>query len=118
MTAYAFGTGRFEGDNGCKATLHDVSLDFGQKLESLAGQSKVAVALGDGELEMSGVAKSVRIVEGVPPTSGQIYFETTTSNFGVLKKITIKLNNCLITGNTFEAKPDQDGNVFTLSMED
>lgn len=69
MTAYAFGTGtlvaRRTDLSGTTpfmfGTLHDISLTFDQKLESLLGQNKVAVALGDGELKISGKAKFARI---------------------------------------------------------
>jgi hypothetical protein len=116
MTAYAFGKGRLEAA-GCKATLYNVTLDFDQKLETLSGPNKVAVALGDGELRISGLAQSITVEEGVLPETGQIYFHTATSNFGVSMEVTIKLNNCRIKGNAFEAMADEHGNVFTLSME-
>lgn len=69
MTAYAFGTGTLVArrtDVSLAApflfgTLHDISLSFDQKLESLLGQNKVAVALGDGELKISGKAKFARL---------------------------------------------------------
>lgn len=69
MTAYAFGTGtlvakRTDISNAAPflfGTLHDISLNFDQKLESLMGQHKVAVALGDGELKISGKAKFARL---------------------------------------------------------
>jgi len=69
MTAYAFGTGtlvarRTDTSNTAPflfGTLHDISLNFDQKLEPLMGQYKVAVALGDGELKISGKAKFARL---------------------------------------------------------
>lgn len=86
MTAYAFGTGtliarRNDVSNSTPfmfGTLHDISLTFDQKLESLLGQNKVAVALGDGELKISGKAKFARLqmtlfsnlLLGNTPTSG------------------------------------------------
>ena len=115
MTAYAFAQGRLEAE-GCKAILHQVSLDFEQKLESLTGQNKVAVALGDGELKITGKAERVELIEGTLPEYGQIYFVTTTSNFGMAKEVTIKLNCCRMNGNSFHAIADERGNVFTLSM--
>lgn len=58
--------------------LQDISLDFDQKLESLLGQYKVAVGLGDGELKITGKAKMARfqntliqnILTGVSNTTG------------------------------------------------
>jgi hypothetical protein len=69
MTAYAFGTGTLVAKRTdislatpfLFGTLHDISLNFDQKLESLMGQNKVAVALGDGELKISGKAKFARL---------------------------------------------------------
>lgn len=69
MTAYAFGTGtlvaRRTDVTGSTpflfGTLHDISLTFDQKIESLLGQNKVAVALGDGELKITGKAKFARL---------------------------------------------------------
>jgi hypothetical protein len=69
MTAYAFGTGTLIAKRTDTANtapfmfgvLQSVSLDFDQKLESLIGQNKVAVALGDGELKITGKAKFARI---------------------------------------------------------
>ncbi len=69
MTAYAFGTGTLIAKRTDTANtppflfgvLQGVSLDFDQKLESLTGQNKVAVALGDGELKISGKAKFARL---------------------------------------------------------
>jgi len=69
MTAYAFGTGTLIAKRTDVANtlpflfgvLQGVSLDFDQKLESLTGQNKVAVALGDGELKISGKAKFARL---------------------------------------------------------
>ena len=69
MTAYAFGTGTLIAKRTDTlntppflfGVLQDVSLDFDQKLESLTGQSKVAVALGDGELKITGKAKFARL---------------------------------------------------------
>jgi len=69
MTAYAFGTGtliakRTDVTNTPPfmfGVLQSVSLDFDQKLESLTGQNKVAVALGDGELKITGKAKFARL---------------------------------------------------------
>lgn len=250
MTAYAFGTGTLIAKRTDTANtppflfgvLQDVTLDFDQKLESLVGQSKVAVALGDGELKITGKAKFARMqmtmvsnllvgasmttgtlemasageaasvpanspytyvvanASSVPledfgvfyqntgiqltpvasgPTVGQyafnaatgtytfaaadasaalyvyytysansgnklvyanplmgtspvfeVYFKTATSNFGVAKEVTIKLNACksskLALGFTnqkfmipefdFQAMADASGNVFTLSM--
>lgn len=68
MTAYAFGTGTLIAKRTDTANmppflfgvLQSVSLDFDQKLESLTGQNKVAVALGDGELKISGKARFAR----------------------------------------------------------
>lgn len=118
MTAYAFATGRFEGDNGCKATLQTVKLDFRQDMKAVAdGDSTVVVALDDGELHITGTAQRINVEEGDLTEYGKVYFETTTSNFGVYQKVTIKLNRCRFTGNAFEALPDSCGNVFTLSTE-
>lgn len=69
MTAYAFGTGTLIAKRTDTANtppflfgvLQGVSIDFDQKLESLTGQNKVAVALGDGELKISGKAKFARL---------------------------------------------------------
>jgi hypothetical protein len=69
MTAYAFGTGTLIAKRTDIANtppflfgvLQNISLDFDQKLESLTGQGKVAVALGDGELKISGKAKFARL---------------------------------------------------------
>jgi hypothetical protein len=69
MTAYAFGTGTLVARRTDLANtppflfgaLQDISIDFEQKLESLVGQNKVAVALGDGELKISGKAKFARL---------------------------------------------------------
>src|ERR1700722_2724346 len=69
MTAYAFATGTLIAKRTDTANtppflfgvLQSVSLDFDQKLESLTGQNKVAVALGDGELKISGKAKFARL---------------------------------------------------------
>ena len=118
MTAYAFGTGRLEGDNGCKTILHGVSLDFDQGVQSLSQGEKVKVALGDGELKITGIAERIDIIDGEIPEFCQIFFKTTASNFGVSKEVTIKLNNCRMDGNSFEAKADLRGNIFTLSMEE
>ena len=69
MTAYAFGTGTLIAKRTDVANtppfmfgvLQNISLDFEQKLESLLGQNKVAVALGDGELKITGKAKFARL---------------------------------------------------------
>jgi hypothetical protein len=69
MTAYAFGTGtliakRTDINNAPPfmfGVLQNISLNFEQKLESLVGQNKVAVALGDGELKITGKAKFARL---------------------------------------------------------
>jgi hypothetical protein len=69
MTAYAFGTGTLVAKRTDTANtppflfgvLQDISLSFEQKLESLLGQNKVAVALGDGELKITGKAKFARL---------------------------------------------------------
>src|ERR1700722_8942502 len=69
MTAYAFGTGTLIAKRTDTANtppfmfgvLQGVTLDFDQKLESLTGQNKVAVALGDGELKITGKAKFARL---------------------------------------------------------
>lgn len=69
MTAYSFGTGtliakRTDTINTPPfmfGVLQNISLDFDQKLESLLGQNKVAVALGDGELKITGKAKFARL---------------------------------------------------------
>jgi hypothetical protein len=250
MTAYAFGTGTLIAKRTdvvntppfLFGVLQDVSLDFDQKLESLVGQNKVAVALGDGELKITGKAKFARLqmtafnnllfgqtaatatglqmtatgesgtipttpfqvtvtnsartpledfgvffqatgIQLTPvasgPTTGQyafnaatgvytfaaadtgllvwlyytytptsindivyanplmgtspifeIFFKSTTSNFGVAKDVTIKLNACksaklnlgfanqkfVIPEFDFQAMADASGNVFTLSM--
>lgn len=251
MTAYAFGTGTLIAKRTDTANtapfmfgvLQGISLDFDQKLEALAGQGKVAVALGDGELKIVGKAKFARlqmtlfnnlligqpastgslemISTGEPatvpsspytytvtnsvqtpledfgvfyqssgiqltpvastPSAGQysfnsttgvytfsaadsgsavyvyytytsstgnklvyanplmgtspvfeVYFKTTTSNFGVAKDITIKLNACkssklalsfanqkfVIPEFDFQAMADAAGNVFTLSTSE
>jgi hypothetical protein len=250
MTAYAFGTGTLIAKRTDTlntppflfGVLQDISLDFDQKLESLTGQNKVAVALGDGELKITGKAKFARLqmtllsnllvgqstttgtlemtsageaatvpsgtpytyvvtnasltpledygvfyqaggIQLVPvassPSTGQytfnastgtytfssgdasaavyvyytysatagnklayanplmgsspvfeVYFKTSTTNFGVAKEVTIKLNACksskLSLGFTnqkftipefdFQAMADASGNVFSLSM--
>jgi hypothetical protein len=250
MTAYAFGTGTLIAKRTDTANtppflfgvLQDISLDFDQKLESLTGQGKVAVALGDGELKITGKAKFARLqmtlvsnlLLGQPSTTGtlemvsageaatvpasspytyvvanasqtpledygvfyqatgiqlapvasapatgqyafnastgtytfaagdasaavyvyytysatagnklvyanplmgtspvfEVYFKTSTSNFGVAKEVTIKLNACkssklslgfsnqkfVIPEFDFQAMADASGNVFTLSM--
>jgi hypothetical protein len=60
----------------------------------------------------------------------EVYFKTSTSNFGVAKEVTIKLNACkssklslgfsnqkfVIPEFDFQAMADASGNVFTLSM--
>lgn len=60
----------------------------------------------------------------------EVYFKTFTSNFGVAKDVTIKLNACkssklslgfanqkfIIPEFDFQAMADASGNVFTLSM--
>ena len=69
MTAYAFGTGtliakRTDTTNTPPfmfGVLQNITLDFDQKLESLLGQNKVAVAIGDGELKITGKAKFARL---------------------------------------------------------
>jgi len=118
MTAYVFETGRLEGDNGSNATLHVVSLDLNLVLQTVYEAEKVRVALMDGELKITGTAERIDMIEGERPATGQVYFQTATSNFGVAKIVTIKLNNCLFQGNSFEAKADECGNVFTLSTEE
>lgn len=251
MTAYAFGTGtliakRTDASNTAPfmfGVLQGITLDFDQKLEALYGQNKVAVALGDGELKISGKAKFARLqmtlfnnlftgqstasgtldmastgelatIPATPyhytvanasltpledfgvfyassgiqltpvasgPSAGQysfdastgiytfasadsgsavyvyytyaatagnklvysnpltgtspvfeVYFKTTTSNFGVSKNVTIKLNACkssklalsfsnqkfTIPEFDFQAMADASGNVFTLSTSE
>jgi len=104
MTAYAFATGRVEGDTDYKAAMTDVSLDF--------------VEQPDG-LRIIGKCKDIEVPPNLPLGRVQIYFVTTTSNFGVSsKEVTIKLNSCSLNGNEFEALPDEAGNVFTLSMSE
>jgi hypothetical protein len=117
MTKYALGSGRLEGDNGSRGTLHEVSLDFDRSLQERV-RCNNQLALEDGELRITGTAKHIVMDSGALPATCQIYFHTFTSNFGVPKKVTIKLNYCRLTGNTFEAMADASGNVFTLSMED
>ena len=68
MTQYVFGSGtcimkRTDISNTQPAllgVLQDISIDFDQKLESLLGQNKVAVALAGGELKITGKAKWAR----------------------------------------------------------
>lgn len=84
MTQYAFGTGTLIGKRTDVANtppfmfgvLQDVSIDFDQKLESLIGQNKVAVALGDGELKITGKAKAARIQM---TEMANLFFGATTS---------------------------------------
>ena len=69
MSQYDFGTGILIGKRTDVANtppfafgvLQDVTIDFDNKLESLIGQSKVAVYLGDAELKITGKAKAARI---------------------------------------------------------
>ena len=69
MTAYQFGSGTLIAKRSDVAntppflfgTLQDISIDFDQKLETLIGQNKVAVDLGDGELKIMGKAKFARL---------------------------------------------------------
>lgn len=69
MTQYAFGTGTLIGKRtdvsntppAFFGVLQDISIEFDQKIEALYGQSKVAVALGDGALAIKGKAKFARI---------------------------------------------------------
>jgi hypothetical protein len=69
MSQYDFGTGILIGKRTDVANtppfafgvLQDVTIDFDNKLESLIGQSKVAVYLGDAELKITGKAKFARI---------------------------------------------------------
>jgi hypothetical protein len=88
MTQYVFGSGTMIAKRTDVANtppymfgvLQDVTLDFDQKLESLIGQYKVAVALGDGELKITGKAKMARwqatlpanLLTGVGLTSGSM----------------------------------------------
>ena len=110
MTEYAFETGRLEAE-GCKAELYKVKLDF----EHIQAD---AIPSADDPVRITGAAKKIYVKEGVIPEFAQIYFQTTTCNFGVSRAVTIKLNKCRIIGNEFEAVADKRGNVFTLSMED
>jgi hypothetical protein len=116
MTAYAFGEGRVEGKNGFRAIMKGVSLDFDQTLESLTGQNEVAVALGDGELRITGICQEIYLKEGTLEQPVKISFVTQTSSFGVNKEVTIQLNCCTLQDKTFQAHKDEFGNVFTLSM--
>lgn len=93
MTAYAFGTGTLIAKRTDVAgtppfmfgVLQSVSLDFDQKLESLTGQNKVAVALGDGELKITGKAKFARLQmtlfsnlhTGITSTTGELEMVST-----------------------------------------
>jgi hypothetical protein len=69
MTQYNFGSGtlilkRTDVANTPPAligTLQDISVDFDRKIESLLGQYNVAVALGGGELKITGKAKYARM---------------------------------------------------------
>jgi len=69
MSQYSFGTGVLVGKRTDVANtppfafgvLQDVTIDFDNKLESLMGQSKIAVYLGDAELKITGKAKVARI---------------------------------------------------------
>jgi hypothetical protein len=68
MTQFVFGSGtlicrRTDVANTPPAllgTLQDLSIDFDRKIEALLGQHNVAVALGGGELKISGKAKFAR----------------------------------------------------------
>ena len=68
MTQYVFGSGTMIAKRTdvtlqppyMFGVLQDVTLDFDQKLEDLYGQYKVAVALGDGALKITGKAKMAR----------------------------------------------------------
>jgi hypothetical protein len=68
MTQFVFGSGtlvmkRTDIANAQPAllgTLQDISVDFDRKIESLLGQYNVAIALGGGELKISGKAKFAR----------------------------------------------------------
>jgi hypothetical protein len=79
MTAYAFGTGTLiarqpnlvEAPPFMFGLLQDVSLDFDQTFESVVGQNKIAVALGDGELKITGKAKFARLRMPLNPFAGQ-----------------------------------------------
>ena len=74
MSQYLFGTGTMIAKRTDVANqppymfgvLQDISIDFDQKLESLVGQNKVAVALGDGELKITGKAKMARWQNTLP----------------------------------------------------
>ncbi len=118
MTAYAFGEGRVEGENGFRAIMTDVSLDFDHGLQTADEGEKVKVALGEGELKITAKCKNLYVKEGIPEQTVQIFFVTKTSNFGVQRDVTIKLNCCTLQDKTFQAHADKSGNVFTLSMKE
>lgn len=69
MTQFVFGSGTLIGKRTDVAntppallgTLQDVSIDFEQKLETLMGQYKMAVAIAGGEFKISGKAKFARL---------------------------------------------------------
>jgi hypothetical protein len=69
MTQYSFGTGTLIlkrtdvslTQPALIGTLQENSIDFDQKLESLLGQNKVAVALAGAELKITGKAKFARL---------------------------------------------------------
>jgi hypothetical protein len=101
MSAYAFKAGRVEGNNGFKAEMTQVSLEFDEQPSGL---------------RIIGKCRDIHLLQSEQPERVQIYFDTTTSNCGVQKGVTIKLNSCSLTGNTFEAHADDQRNVFTLTM--
>ena len=68
MTQFVFGSGTLvmkrndiaNTQPALLGTLQDISVDFDRKIESLLGQYNVAIALGGGELKISGKAKFAR----------------------------------------------------------
>jgi hypothetical protein len=83
MSQYDFGTGILIGKRTdvtgtppfSFGVLQEVSIDMDNKLESLLGQSKIAVYLGDGELKITGKAKYARMQQ---TAFGNLFFGTSS----------------------------------------
>lgn len=90
MTQYAFGIGTLVGKRtdvtgtapALLGTISDVSLDFDRKIETLLGQYNVPVAVGGGELKITGKAKFARLQA---TTVNNLFLGQTLSSSGMLQ---------------------------------
>lgn len=102
MTQYAFGIAAVIGKRTdvtgqpplFLGTISDINLDFDRKIETLLGQYNVAVAVGGGELKISGKAKQARFQANIL-SNGFLGNNTSTVNVGQMLELAVSENHVI-----------------------